>query len=209
MKRFFLSIIVCLLAGTTCFAIEERDLSKTEIAVSYGFFPYSDFKETPNDQVLKDLFNGYEETEGTSTGSINFTFNHRFNKTIGFGFDFSYAGEKSQWEEHNLKVADKNVFYLTFMPRLKANWVHNKFFVLYSSVAIGAMWKRTKGETYYDNIEDAGDFFDRVKTRVTDEAIFSFQVSPLGIEVGNHIGAFAEAGFGQMGIIQAGLRFRW
>lgn len=209
MKKLFLCLFACLFAGTTCFAIRESDLSKSEVAVSYGFFPYSDFKETPNDQVLEDLFHGYEKSEGTTTGSFNIMFNHRFNHTWGLGVDFSYAGEKSQWEERNMKVADKNVFYLTIMPRLKANWVHHKYFVLYSSFAAGAMWKRTKGEHYYENLENAGDFIGRVKTRIANEAIFSFQVSPLGVEVGNHIGAFAEVGFGQMGIVQAGLRFRW
>lgn len=213
MKKLFLCLIACFFAGTTCFAIRESDLSQSEVAVSYGFFPYSDFKETPNDQIWENFVHGNfdesKEMKGTTTGSFNIMFNHRFNHTWGLGIDFSYAGEKSKWEEHNLRVADKNVFYLTIMPRLKANWVHHKYFVIYSSFAAGAMWKRTKGETHYENLEDAADFIGRVKTRIANEAIFSFQVSPLGVEVGNHIGAFAEVGFGQMGIVQAGLRFRW
>ncbi len=206
MNKKFIFLAISLIACVSSYAVKERQLSKNEIAVSYGLFPYSDVIESSKDV---DEFHGFNEVEGTTTGAINFTYNHRFNPILGLGFEANYSGSKSQWQSHGMKVADKSVFYISFMPRLKGEWIHNKYFVLYSSVAVGAMWKRTTNKSLFNKPEDAGGFFDEFENQIKNDVRFAFQVSPIGLEFGNHVGGFIEGGFGQMGIVQAGLRFRW
>ena len=207
MKIKYLILALAIWSCFSCNAMKERELSKNEIALRYGFFPYSDVLES--DKSAKVYFLGCNETNRSKTGAINLTYNHRFNPTMGFGFAANYSGRKSQWASRGMTVGDQSVFYISFMPRLKAEWVHNKYFVLYSSIAAGAMWKRTTSKPLFNKVDDAGEFFDELGDQIKNEVKFAFQVSPIGLEVGNHVGIFVEAGFGQMGIAQGGLRFRW
>jgi hypothetical protein len=51
----------------------------------------------------------------------------------------------------------------------------------------------------------------RSLTRTSSESArqWAFQVSPIGVEIGGKVAAYAEAGIGTMGSLVAGLRFRF
>ena len=78
------------------------------------------------------------------------------------------------------------------MPRFKAEWLHGRIFTLYSSLAAGVTF-------YKDSF--VGDTDNKV--------VFAWQLSPIGIEVGDMIAGFAEFGIGQLGVAQIGVRVRF
>ena len=78
------------------------------------------------------------------------------------------------------------------MIRFKGNWVNRPAVQLYSALAAGA--------TFMSGDNNSG---------TTDHSTaFAFQVSPIGVRVGNTFSFFAEAGFGYQGLLSAGLALK-
>ena len=68
------------------------------------------------------------------------------------------------------------------MPHLKMRWLNLRILSLYSRIGVGLSESARQ---------------------------WAFQVSPIGVEIGGKVAAYAEAGIGTMGSLVAGLRFRF
>ena len=121
-------------------------------------------------------------------GTFSLSYNYRLNQIFGIGGVFSYSRQHKDWGT----AGEQKMNYYTIMPRMKAEWLHAKYFTLYSAAAIGVT-------RYSDDF--AGDKDSKV--------LCAWQVSPIGIEVGNEIAGFAELGIGQLGVAQVGVRCRF
>jgi hypothetical protein len=71
---------------------------------------------------------------------------------------------------------------------------------LYSKIALGACFD------IFNNYEVKDD---KVNKKSKTNVDFAYQVSALGVEVGQSVCGFAELGFGYQGVIQAGVKFRF
>ena len=85
------------------------------------------------------------------------------------------------------------------MPTVKFNFVRKKNFGLYSKAGLGVTY-RTESIDYDDGSEDYSE----------KALLFNWQLSFIGVEAGSpYMRAFAELGFGEQGIVCAGLRYKF
>ena len=94
----------------------------------------------------------------------------------------------------NLRLAGKKISsdYYSIMPHLKMRWRNLRILSLYSRIGVGLTFTESSGEGQSESARQ-----------------WAFQVSPIGVEIGGKVAAYAEAGIGTMGSLVAGLRFRF
>ena len=122
------------------------------------------------------------------------TYGYRFNDKFSLGVGLSYSTWDKEWTMPENGKMNEKVNIVSILPRFKANWLRAEYVTLYSTVAMGVSISNSK--------------FDDEKHNDT-RLLYSFQVSPIGIEVGKDIAGFAEVGFGDMGIGLVGLRAKF
>ena len=117
--------------------------------------------------------------------SVNYTF--RIVGGLGVGATFVYSG-------NNQRLAGKKIStdYYSIMPHLKMRWLNLRILSLYSRIGVGLTFTESSGEGQSESARQ-----------------WAFQVSPIGVEIGGKVAAYAEAGIGTMGSLVAGLRFRF
>ena len=117
--------------------------------------------------------------------SVNYTF--RIVGGLGVGATFVYSG-------NNQRLAGKKIStdYYSIMPHLKRRWLNLRMLSLYSRIGVGLTFTESSGEGQSESARQ-----------------WAFQVSPIGVEIGGKVAAYAEAGIGTMGSLVAGLRFRF
>ncbi len=126
---------------------------------------------------------------GTVFGGIDYYAGNRF----AVGAQYYYSSYESQYEMQNESTATLNTQYHTLLIRGKGIWVNNPSFQFYSALAAGPSFVKAVNDN------------DETKNSV----VFAFQVSPIGIRVGNQIAFFLEGGFGYQGLVSAGLSARF
>ena len=117
--------------------------------------------------------------------SVNYTF--RIVGGLAVGATFVYSG-------NNQRLAGKKIStdYYSIMPHLKMRWLNLRILSLYSRIGVGLTFTESSGEGQSESAQQ-----------------WAFQVSPIGVEIGGKVAAYAEAGIGTMGSLVAGLRFRF
>ena len=82
--------------------------------------------------------------------------------------------------------------YWSLLPNVKWNWMNLKVVSFYSRLGAGASFSRSE-----------------VGGESGKSTQFAFQVSPVGVEVGGRVAAYAEAGIGTSGCLLVGVRYRF
>ena len=98
-----------------------------------------------------------------------------------------------KWDDSN----DAKSTYYTIMPAVKYNWSVKKNVSWYSKAAIGLTLLSQSIDTKSTTKDD------------DTSTSFNFQASFVGVEVGGALRGFAELGWGEQGIILAGLRYKF
>ena len=166
----------------------QDSFKRHEVSIGYGFKPTSDWVDSFSDAWGG--LAGLKSKNDTSFGSLSLTYNYRLTKMFGICCVLSYSNRHKEWIDSDKGKQKMN--YYTVMPRVKAEWLHGKIFTLYSSLAAGV--------TIYN---------DKFGSETESKVCFGWQVSPIGVEVGNCIAGFAELGIGQLGVCQLGVRCRF
>lgn len=154
-----------------------------------GYYNYGDEKYIPN---------------------LSAEYYYHVNKTIGVGGFVAFNGMDRDmyvtWTNNtnNTKSTSKTGVArrrnLSVIPAAKFDWLRTKNFGMYTKAGIGVSIMR---ETQKDDIEGGTDYSDT-------DLVPNVQLSLLGLEGGTeHIRAFAELGFGEQGILLAGLKYKF
>ena len=132
---------------------------------------------------------------------------YHINKWLGIGSIFVYGKHKQELYDissskhisYDDRVAKRSYNYYTLLPTVKFNFVRKKNFGLYSKAGLGVTY-RTESMDYDDGSEEYSD----------KALLFNWQLSLIGVEAGSpYMRAFAELGFGEQGIVCAGLRYKF
>ena len=127
-----------------------------------------------------------------------------FSKLLFFGAKDSENREKTgtcsrfseahHYSGNNQRLAGKKIStdYYSIMPHLKMRWLNLRILSLYSRIGVGLTFTESSGEGQSESARQ-----------------WAFQVSPIGVEIGGKVAAYAEAGIGTTGSLVAGLRFRF
>lgn len=199
MKKLML-VAVALMAAMSMNA-QCEDL-KNEVSLSYGFGSLSQFGSGIGEGLAMALFSDTEYDDGFILGPISVEyFRHFNNPRLAIGGFVSY----SKWDSDilkrggsNEKVGERKRNYFAVMPAIKWYWINKNNFGLYSKGAVGAAFLNSTEKDLATNTkkDDNGTYF-------------MFQLSFIGVEFGKQFRGFAEAGVGEQGFIQAGVRYKF
>ena len=146
-------------------------------------------------------FTNTEYDDGSIVGPITMEYFYHFNNPrLAVGGSFTY----SKWDSDVLvrksqtKVGERNRNFFSVMPAFKSYWINKNNIGLYSKVAAGVGFLKCTDNDFetHKKVDDNGCYF-------------MFQLSFIGVEFGSKFRGFVEAGVGDQGFIQAGIRYKF
>ena len=154
--------------------LAHAQLGRGEISVGYGVAPVTDWIDAYSDKLLDVLDMKDASMDSWGGVSVNYTF--RIVGGLGVGATFVYSG-------NNQRLAGKKIStdYYSIMPHLKMRWLNLRILSLYSRIGVGLTFTESSGEGQSESARQ-----------------WAFQVSPIGVEIGGKVAAYAEAGIGTM-----------
>ena len=156
---------------------------RSEISVSYGFAPVTDWID-----AYSDLLTG-ADTDPSGWGAVTVGYSFRVIGSLRIGAQVVYSSNTQEIKGSGSEIKNR---YWTVMPNAKWNWLNLKIVSFYTRVGAGASFAKAKVGGQSDK-----------------STLFAFQVSPVGVEVGVRIAAYAEAGIGTSGSLLVGARYRF
>ena len=131
--------------------------------------------------AYSDLLTG-ADTDPSGWGAVTVGYSFRVIGSLRIGAQVVYSSNTQEIKNR----------YWTVMPNAKWNWLNLKIVSFYTRVGAGASFAKAKVGGQSDK-----------------STLFAFQVSPVGVEVGGRIAAYAEAGIGTSGSLLVGVRYRF
>ncbi len=183
-------MIVALMVASV-YAYAQNDDLKNEIGVFYGIQSASN-----NASVLSGAFSAAfsSSSQGGFWGPIGIEYYRHVTPVVALGGVGTIAG--CNWGDDNLKST-----YISVMPSVKLNWLRKNHWGMYSALSAGVMFISDKVSSGYHGEK---------KVESDNATCFMFQASALGIEAGGEaFRGFAELGFGEKGVLCAGLRYKF
>lgn len=173
-------ILLAVAAMMATVSLQAQEERKNEVAIAYGVGSNTDIVSS----IYKGIFTG---KQSGYWGPLSVEcFHHLGGGKLGLGAVLVLGGCK--WGDSDKA---KTTFY-TAMPAVKYNWKNKKMLSMYSKLAAGITIADDSGSS--DSSTDSS---------------FNFHLTAFGIEVGSSIRGFAEAGWGEQGILLAGLRYKF
>ena len=198
MKKILLMAVVAMMATVSVNA-QGYEETKHEVAISYGIYSNSQILD-----VFEEMFNAVNVSEFKDEkffGPIGVEYFYHINPAIGVGGIFTYGQNKQEAIYNSNKIGVSKNSYMTIMPAVKFDWLRKKNFGMYSKLAVGVTFRGEKFES-----EDTGKYSNYTENKVH----FNWQASALGMEVGSpNLRGFVELGFGEQGIVLAGIRCKF
>jgi hypothetical protein len=172
------------------------DFRRHEVSVSYGFAPSRVALSYMGNFVLPVLsFGGVRPKTTSHYGSFNVGYTYRFNPNISLGLWAMFCGvneiQGEGWAESGERTA-VNRRVVSILPILRWNWRVRRKSSFYSSIGVGYQYERR--------------FIDGVRK---DYDLVSWQLTLVGFEYGTRLVGYAEYGAGDVGALQAGVRWRF
>ena len=198
MKKIIVMVAVAMMTAMNVNAQNEN--LHHELSLSYGFGSIAQFGDGIG-EGLGLAFTNTEYDDGSIVGPITLEYFYHFNNPrLAVGGSFTY----SKWDSDVLvrnshtKVGERNRNFFSVMPAFKSYWINKNHFGLYSKVAAGIGFLQCTDNDYETHVkkDDNGCYF-------------MFQLSFIGVEFGSKFRGFAEAGIGDQGFIQAGIRYKF
>ena len=198
MKKIIVMVAVAMMTAMNVNAQNEN--LHHELSLSYGLGSIAQFGDGIG-EGLGLAFTNTEYDDRSIVGPITLEYFYHFNNPrLAIGGSFTY----SKWDSDVLvknsqsKVGERNRNFFSVLPAFKSYWINKNNFGLYSKVAAGVGFLSCTDNDFQTNVkkDDNGCYF-------------MFQLSFIGVEFGSKFRGFAEAGIGDQGFIQAGLRYKF
>ena len=194
-------VAVALMTAMSAQAQSNGYDTKHEVSVSYGIDSNSQWLDVLENTTLIIASGATASFDNDRfLGPISVEYFYHLKPWVGVGGIFAYGSNKQDILFSGKKDGELKHSYYTLMPAVKFDWLRKKHFGMYSKLAVG-MTLRT------ENIEDSDP---SVKSEDNTMMHLNWQASFLGIEAGSPtVRGFAELGFGEQGIILAGVRYKF
>lgn len=183
-KKLLLVAVAVLFAATSSFAQGSR---RQEITLSYGVAPVTDWIDSYSNLLSGSVVGA--DTKSTGWGAVTVGYGFRLIGGLKIGAQVVYSSNSQTVQGTGSDVSYR---YWSVVPNLKWNWLNLKIVSIYARVGAGVTFARASYEA-----------------RSEKSTQLAFQVSPLGVEVGGRLAAYAEAGIGTSGSLVAGIRYRF
>lgn len=197
MKKIVLMVVAAMMATMNVNA-QNEDL-KHEISVSYGSLSNSDWISIFEDIMTVPFSGSVKRENETFYGPIGVEYMYRLDKTISVGGMalYGHRGYDLYEETSNGKTARGKMTdnYFTVMPAIKFTWLNKSHFGLYSKAALGATLRSEKNDDIH----------------YSESAVhINWHATLIGVEFGGtQFRGFCDFGFGEQGVLSAGLRYKF
>ena len=201
MKKILFLVAAAMMAATSVNAQDSFDEPKQEVAISLGGLSNSDII-TGFENLGAGLI-GVAVDNDSFLGPISAEYFYHVKPWLGIGGIVVY-GQMSQdvylMGKEKGKDGDLKNHYFTVMPAVKFDWLRTRNFGLYSKLGIGATLRHESFKRDDSSVKDDS----------SSDLHVNWQLSLLGVEAGlPNVRAFFELGFGEQGILNAGLRYKF
>jgi len=166
-----------------------------DLSLSVGYGSNMQFMEDYK-KIISD-YPSYEAKDFKFFPTVSAQYAYRVSKRFGFGAVISFQVADSHILNEGLDNTKARDTWYSIMPQAQYFWYSNKRMNVYSRVAVGLSARRNKYTNNNGIVEKFRDFN------------VAWQVSPLGLEFGNLICGFVEAGYGAQGYVVAGMRIKF
>ena len=160
---------------------------RSEVSVSYGVAPVTDWIDSYSDMLTGLFTNANTDLKGWGAVTVGYSF--RLIGSLRLGAQVVYSSNTQEVKRVGSEIKNR---YWSLLPNVKWNWLNLKVVSFYSRLGAGAAFSKAK-----------------VDGQSEKSTLFAFQVSPVGVEVGGRIAAYAEAGIGTSGCLLVGARYRF
>lgn len=160
---------------------------RQELSVSYGWASTSTWIDRYSDLLADVVPHAVGDVSGW--GGVTVSYDLRLLAGLSVGGSVVYSSN-----ERKFAAADGGIDtrYWSVLPHVKWRWLNLKIVTFYSRLGAGVTFARAKGGGERKSATQ-----------------FAFQASPVGVETGGRLGAFAEAGVGVSGSLIVGARYRF
>ena len=201
-----ISMAIALIMAINMNAQEGYEDTKHEVSITFGIEPTS--QRIDNFKNLGGAI-GYTDNDKYME-PISAEYFYHINKMLSLGAVFVYGNLKQDlYDRYSYssyrttlireRIGKSSNNYYTLLPTVKFNFLRKTHFGLYSKAALGATL-RTESVKYNDEYYD-------VSKKVL---ILNCQFSLIGVEAGSpYLRGFAELGFGEQGVVCAGIRYKF
>lgn len=175
----------------------QDQLRHHELTAGYGTLSTNEIIGTFSDFLATGITGGnYSKTDNRWLGNLILSYKFTPINKLEVGLTYVYNRNTATINSNNVPSGKATTTYHTLAAEVQYNYINKPFFRLYSAAGAGFT---TYMERYNPKVGN---------TEKNTSGNFNFQISPIGIKFGDHIGAMAELGFGYKGIINAGLFVR-
>lgn len=174
--------------------------SKQELSLFYGVLALPELSPVFNNAFAGSLLVPVSENgsiSATSFGQIGVGFRNYIVPKLPIGGVLSYSQATVTVSEPAAASSTYTVHYINLLGRADYRYVIEPYYQFYSGLAAGVALN-----TYSTPFAlDEGATGNRL--------IFAFQLTVVGFRFGKKLGGFAELGFGHLGLVNAGMSFRF
>ncbi|MEG1606860.1 MAG: hypothetical protein RR329_01385 [Mucinivorans sp.] len=211
MKKLVLIATVLLVNMAVVAQTVENEVTKTRVkpranlSLSYGALPINANNWWDNKFVKSQPSYGVMESKHavllSNTGVVAFSVGIEFSPLLELSLPFSWSHNRGYFDNpasqpdamHPNRNPDFYEDWVCFTPNLKVNWFHRTNVRLYSRVGVGfGLVNRV----------------DQQEVGMKSTFILSWQLSPIGVEFGRKLSGFVEVGYGNLGLVSAGIKLR-
>lgn len=214
MKKTILMAVTLLMMAINMNAQEGYEDTKHEVSIAFGVGSTTQLHDSYGD--IGNALLGWENKNEKYTGPMYAEYYYHLNEWLGIGSIFAFGNYKnskpdlfeSYYTDDNGNIAfygrvAKSSYY-TLLPAIKFNFVRKTHFGLYSKAALGVTL-RTESIEYIDYDTRKNDYNDSENSW-----LLNWQLSFIGVEAGSpYLRGFAELGYGEQGVVSAGIRYKF
>ena len=201
MKKIMMMVVAALM--TTLSVNAQSNEPRHEIGLSYGLGASAvlDGLGYGLGNAVFDSFTGAEAKSNEQIGTIGLEYFYHLNNprlAVGGIVAIAHYADDVVKKKTDTKIGERIRDYVTVMPAVKYDWVHKTNFALYSKAGAGIM---------VHNCQEKD--FELKEEKKSSDTFFMYQLSFIGVEFGKNFRGFLEAGFGEQGIVMAGVKYKF
>lgn len=198
-KTILVMLAATLFCGTSMNAQQVDYGNKHELAITYGMFSNSEYMSFLEDLVTTSITGGVMSYDNEKFfGPLTLEYFYRVKPWLGVGGIGAIAISNKDIFFDKKESGTSRGIYFSVLPAVKADWLRRKHFGMYSKLGVGVTVL---------SLQDKLDTGDKESGTA---AAFNWQLSLIGLEAGsNSLRGFAELGFGEQGVLLAGIRYKF